>query len=41
MISGKALDDIYGADILIGKPIKPEKLLSIIDNKLKDKDIEH
>ena len=41
MISGKALDDIYGADILIGKPIQPDKLLSIIDSKLKDKDIEH
>jgi DNA-binding NtrC family response regulator len=41
MISGEALDDVNGADILIGKPIQPEKLLSIIDSKLKGKDIEH
>jgi DNA-binding NtrC family response regulator len=41
MISGKPLEDIYGADLFIGKPIQPDKLLSIIVSKLKDKDMEH
>ncbi len=33
-------DIIVGADAFIAKPIDPQRLLSIIDTKLKDKDIE-
>jgi len=42
MWSGKimATERITGADAILGKPIQPAKLLSIIDNKLKNKNIE-
>jgi hypothetical protein len=31
---------IEGADVLLKKPIQPEQLLSVIDCKLKDKNLE-
>ena len=42
MLTGKTLlqDSIDGADALLRKPISPDKLLSIIDSKLKDRTIE-
>ena len=42
MLTGKTLfqSSIEGADALLGKPITPDKLLSIIDSKLKNKNIE-
>jgi len=42
MWSGKIVppENITGADALLGKPIQPDKLLSLIDNKLKNKNIE-
>lgn len=42
MLTGKMLlqDSIEGADVLLRKPIQPEQLLSIIDNKLKSKNLE-
>jgi DNA-binding NtrC family response regulator len=42
MWSGKivAPERISGIDTFLGKPIQPEKLLSIIDSKLKNRDIE-
>jgi DNA-binding NtrC family response regulator len=42
MWSGKiaATEHIAGADAIVGKPIQPDKLLSIIDNKLKNRNIE-
>jgi DNA-binding NtrC family response regulator len=42
MLTGKAFlqDSIEGADALLKKPIQPEQLLSVIDNKLKNKNIE-
>jgi DNA-binding NtrC family response regulator len=43
MLTGKTQlkDCVKGADAFLGKPVNPEKLLSIIDNKLKHKDIEN
>ncbi len=42
MLTGKAqlMGSISGADAFLGKPIAPEKLLSLIDCKLKDRDID-
>ncbi len=42
MLTGKTLaqDSIDGADALLEKPIFPDKLLSIIDSKLKNRNIE-
>ncbi len=42
MLTGKTLlqDSIEGADVLLKKPIQPEQLLSVIDSKLKNKNIE-
>jgi DNA-binding NtrC family response regulator len=42
MLTGKMLlgDSIEGADVLLKKPIQPEQLLSVIDNKLKTKNME-
>ena len=42
MLTGKTLlqDSIEGADALLKKPINPDNLLSIIDSKLKNRNIE-
>jgi CheY-like chemotaxis protein len=42
MLTGKAFGQggIKGLDALLGKPIQPDKLLSLIDSKLKNKNIE-
>ena len=42
MLTGKDIlqNTIEGADALLSKPIFPDKLLSIIDSKLKDRSIE-
>jgi len=42
MLTGKMLleDSIEGADALLKKPIQPELLLSVIDCKLKNKNLE-
>jgi len=42
MLTGKTMlqDSIDGADALLRKPINPEKLLSFIDYKLKNRNIE-
>ena len=42
MLTGKTLlqNSIEGADALLGKPITPDKLLSVIDSKLKNRNIE-
>jgi DNA-binding response OmpR family regulator len=42
MLTGKMLmtNSIEGADVLLKKPIQPEQLLSVIECKLKDKNIE-
>jgi CheY-like chemotaxis protein len=42
MLTGKMLsqDIIEGADVLLRKPIQPDQLLSVIDSKLKNKNIE-
>ena len=42
MLTGKMLlgDSIGGADALLKKPIQPELLLSVIDCKLKNKNLE-
>lgn len=42
MLTGKMLMtySIEGADVLLKKPIQPEQLLSVIDCKLKDKNLE-
>ncbi len=42
MLTGSSflLKNFKGADALLGKPINPEKLLSAIDTKLKDRCIE-
>jgi DNA-binding NtrC family response regulator len=42
MLTGKVLKKelAQGADVLVGKPVNPECLLSIIDSKLKDRNIE-
>lgn len=31
---------VTGADVFVGKPVNPEKLFSIIDSKLKEKNLE-
>ena len=43
MLTGKTLlqDSIEGADVLLRKPVLPDQLLSIIDSKLKNKNIEY
>jgi DNA-binding NtrC family response regulator len=42
MLTGKMLmkNSIEGADVLLRKPIAPDELLSVIDSKLKDRNIE-
>jgi CheY-like chemotaxis protein len=42
MLTGKMLGqkNIKGADVLIGKPVQPDKLLSIIDCKLNNRNME-
>ncbi len=35
------LKDHIGADALLGKPVNPQKLLSVIDSKLKDRAIDY
>jgi DNA-binding NtrC family response regulator len=42
MLTGKTVGQgcIEGLDALLGKPIQPDKLLSLIDSKLKNKNIE-
>ena len=42
MLTGKALelDGVFGADAILGKPIQPEKLLGIIDSKLRNRNME-
>ncbi len=42
MLTGKTCvqDAVVGADVFLGKPINPDKLLSIIDTKLKKRDFE-
>jgi DNA-binding response OmpR family regulator len=40
MVTGKFLDKIKGADLLIGKPVNPCELLSLIDTKLKDQNVD-
>lgn len=42
MLTGKTWlkDSIPGADAFVGKPVNPEKLLSIIDTKLKNREAE-
>jgi two-component system response regulator HydG len=40
MLSGNDLKGVVGADVLIGKPINPDRLLSIIESKLRDRDLE-
>ena len=42
MLTGKSLyqDCIEGADALLEKPINPDNLLSVIDSKLKNRNIE-
>jgi DNA-binding NtrC family response regulator len=42
MLTGKALlqNSIEGADALLGKPITPDRLLSVIDSKLKERNLE-
>ena len=40
MLSGKAPQSVEGADMLLRKPVHPEYLLSIIESKLKNRDIE-
>jgi len=42
MLTGKMLmrNNIEGADALLGKPIAPDELLSLIDSKLKDRNME-
>ena len=42
MLTGKTLwqTSIEGADELLKKPIQPDRLLSIVDSKLKNKNIE-
>jgi hypothetical protein len=40
MLSGKSLQDVQGADVLLSKPVQATRLLSIIDSKLQNKNIE-
>lgn len=42
MLTGKLqlADGVKGVDALLGKPIKPDRLLSLIDSKLKDRNID-
>ena len=43
MLTGKNLfrSSIEGADALVGKPVNPDKLLSIIESKLKNRNLEN
>lgn len=43
MITGKTdrQDSLKGADVFVGKPVNPEKLLSIIDTELKNRNTEN
>jgi DNA-binding NtrC family response regulator len=42
MLTGKTLsrNSIEGADALLGKPIAPDRLLSVIESKLKNRNID-
>ncbi len=40
MLTGSPLQTISGADVLISKPVLPEALLSMVDTKLKNRNIE-
>ena len=42
MLTGKTFleDQVKDADAFIGKPVNPEKLLSIIDTKIRDRTLE-
>jgi len=42
MLTGKTwlLGSIEGADAFLGKPVNPDRLLSIIETKLKNRDVE-
>lgn len=42
MLTGKMLEQgcVKGADVLVGKPIQPDQLLSIIDSELKHRNLE-
>lgn len=42
MLTGRASEQVSnrGADALLGKPIRLDELLSLIDSRLKDRDIE-
>ncbi len=42
MLTGNTqiLKTLVGVDAFFGKPVSPEKLLSVIDSKLKDKAID-
>ncbi len=40
MLTGKALERCLGADELVMKPIQPDRLLSVINNKLRNRDME-
>jgi DNA-binding NtrC family response regulator len=40
MLTGKSTQNLNGADALLSKPIEPGKLLSIIDSKLKNINLE-
>lgn len=42
MLTGKTYLEgtVKGADVFVGKPVSPEKLLGIIDTKLKQRDME-
>jgi len=39
MLSGIDLHEVVGADAFLGKPTNPEKLLSVIESKLRDRDL--
>ena len=41
MLTGKMIQEtVVGADALVGKPINPDKLLSIIESKLRNRNME-
>jgi DNA-binding response OmpR family regulator len=40
MLTGKEIPLPRGVDLLLKKPIAPDKLLSLIDSKLKDANLE-
>ncbi len=43
MLTGKTFlqECVVGVDVFVGKPVNPEKLLSIIDTKVRLKDLEN